>query len=42
MAAKTLETEYMDEGVIIGIPGEMLKTVSDNIDRIGYVKKRLQ
>jgi len=41
MAAKTLKTEYMDEGVIIGIPGEMLKTVSENIDRIGYVKKRL-
>ncbi len=41
MSAKALKTEYMDEGVIIGIPGEMLKTISDNIDKIGYVKKRL-
>jgi uncharacterized protein (DUF169 family) len=41
MAAKAVETEYMDEGVIIGIPGEMLQTVTENIDRIGYVKKRL-
>ncbi|MEM2872677.1 MAG: DUF169 domain-containing protein [Halobacteria archaeon] len=41
MSAKAFGAEYMDEGVIIGIPGEMLKTISDNIDRIGYVKKRL-
>jgi uncharacterized protein (DUF169 family) len=41
MAAKPLGIEYMDEGIIVGIPGEMLQKVSDNIDRIGYVKKRL-
>ena len=41
MAAKAFGAEYVDEGVIIGIPGEMLQTVSEDTDRIGYVKKRL-
>ncbi len=41
IAAKAFGAEYMDEGVIIGIPGEMLQTIAENIDRIGYVKKRL-
>lgn len=27
MAAKDLKTEYLDEGVIIGIPSEMLQTL---------------
>lgn len=41
MAAKAFGAEYLDDGVIIGIPGEMLQRVAENIDRIGYVKKRL-
>jgi len=42
MAAKALGAEYSDEGVIIGVPGEMLHTIVENLGRIGYVKKRVE
>jgi uncharacterized protein (DUF169 family) len=41
MAAKSLNDKYLDEGVIVGIPGEMLETIVENYPKIGYVKKRL-
>ncbi|MEM3386786.1 MAG: DUF169 domain-containing protein [Nitrososphaerales archaeon] len=41
MAAKAFGAKYMDEGVILGIPGELLQTVVENLGRIGYVRKRL-
>jgi len=40
-ACKSLNDKYLDEGVIVGIPGEMLQTVVENYPKIGYVKKRL-
>jgi uncharacterized protein (DUF169 family) len=42
MAAKAFGSEYTDEGVIIGIPGEMLTSIVENLPRIGYVKRRLE
>lgn len=41
MAAKPTGLEYSDEGVLIGIPGEMIGEIARNIDKIGYVKQRL-
>jgi len=41
MAAKPLGIEYADEGIIVGIPGEEIGEIAENVDRIGYVKKRL-
>jgi len=41
MAAKPTGLEYADDGVIVGIPGERLGMIADNIDKIGYVKMRM-
>lgn len=41
MAAKPTGMEYSDEGVLVGIPGERLGSIADNIDKIGYVKMRM-
>ncbi|MEJ5293440.1 MAG: DUF169 domain-containing protein [Candidatus Methanosuratincola sp.] len=40
MAAKQIGLEYADEGLIIGIPTERMRTIAENIGRIGYVKMR--
>lgn len=42
MAAEAFGSEYTDEGVTIGMPGEMLHSIVENLGRIGYVKKRLE
>ncbi|MEM2890257.1 MAG: DUF169 domain-containing protein [Candidatus Hadarchaeum sp.] len=39
--AKELGLEYLDDGVIIGIPAELLPVIAKNLICIGYIKKRL-
>jgi len=39
--AKEMGLEYSDEGVIIGIPAEILPAIAKNLPLIGYIKKRL-
>ncbi|MDH7555509.1 MAG: DUF169 domain-containing protein [Candidatus Methanosuratincola sp.] len=41
MAAKPTGLEYSDDGVLIGIPGEQIGEIAENIDKIGYVRQRL-
>ncbi|RWX73704.1 MAG: DUF169 domain-containing protein [Candidatus Methanosuratincola verstraetei] len=41
MAAKPVGLEYSDEGVLVGVPGDQIGEVVNNIDKIGYVKQRV-
>jgi uncharacterized protein (DUF169 family) len=41
IAAKPTGLEYSDDGVLIGIPGEIIGDIANNIDRIGYIRLRL-
>ncbi|MGC8816800.1 MAG: DUF169 domain-containing protein [Candidatus Hadarchaeum sp.] len=39
--AREMGLDYLDEGVIIGIPAELLPRIAENLPLIGYIKKRL-
>jgi uncharacterized protein (DUF169 family) len=41
ITAKSIGLEYSDDGILIGIPGEIIEDIANNIDRIGYIKLRL-
>lgn len=42
MVARGVGCEYLDEGVLVGLPAEMLGTVLENLSKIGYVEARLR
>jgi|GEM_PF-4115837 len=41
IAAKPTGLEYSGDGALIGIPGEDIGEIANNIDRIGYIRARI-